>query len=85
MSLSIKKVDIEIWKIADSEVIKMRKWKNPVKKDEKRTNEDGSTEGKVEAAEGSTDARRKVEIGCTEVPDGEEVPAILYYEKYWRL
>ena len=36
-----------------------------------------STEGKVEAAAGSTDARRKDDNGCTEVRNREEVPTLM--------
>ena len=48
----------------------------------KRTNVGASTEGKVEAAEGSTEERRKDDNGCTEVPNREEVPALISDEKY---
>ena len=41
-----------------------------------------STEGKVDAAEGSTEARRKDENGCTEVRNKEEVPTVMQDEKY---
>ena len=36
-----------------------------------------STEAKVEAAEGSTEARRKDDNGCTEVRNIEEVPVLM--------
>ena len=49
-----------------------------------RTNVGGWNEGKVEAVEGNTEARRKDENGFTEVRNREEVPAIIYHEKYWR-
>ena len=50
----------------------------------KRTNVGGCTEGKVEAVECSTEARRKDENGCTEVRNTEEVPAFNWDEKYRR-
>ena len=43
----------------------------------KPTNEGASTECKVEAAEGSTEAGRKDDNGCTEVRNREEVTALL--------
>ena len=36
-----------------------------------------STEGKVEAAEGSTEAGRKDDNGCTEVRNRDEVKALM--------
>ena len=50
----------------------------------KRTNVSASTEGKVEAAKGITEARRKDENACTEVRNREEVPELMTakYEKY---
>ena len=48
----------------------------------KRTNVGASTKGKVEAEEGSTEARTKDDNGCTEVRQREEVPALIEYEKY---
>ena len=48
----------------------------------KRTNVGASKEGKDEAAEGSTEARRKDENGCTEVRNSEEVPALIREDKY---
>ena len=72
-----KKGGREIWKIADSEVWKIPKWLNPEKKVRKRTNVGASAESKVEAAEGSTEARRKDDSGCTEVRNKEEVPALM--------
>ena len=77
MSLWRKKGDSEVWKIGDSEVWKIQKWQNPVEKGEKKTNVGGWTEGKVEAAQGRAEARRKDENGCTEVRNTEEVPAFL--------
>ena len=50
----------------------------------KRTNLGGWNEGKDEAVEGSTEARRKDENGCTEVRNSEEVPAFNKDEKYSR-
>ena len=47
----------------------------------KRTNVGASTEGEVEAAEGNTEARRKDDNCCTEVRNGEEVPALMEDEK----
>ena len=43
----------------------------------KRTNVVGSTEGKFEVAEGSSEARRKDDNGCTNVRYREEVPALI--------
>ena len=43
----------------------------------KRANVGASTEGEVEAAEGSTEARRKDDNGCTEVRNREEVPVLM--------
>ena len=43
----------------------------------KRTNVGPSTEGKVEAAEGSTEAHGKDDNGCSEVRNREEVPALM--------
>ena len=43
----------------------------------KRANVGASTEGKVEAAEGSSEAHRKDDNGCTEVRNREEVPALI--------
>ena len=43
----------------------------------KRTNVGASTEGKVEAAEASSETRRKDDNGCTEVRNREEVPALM--------
>ena len=43
----------------------------------KRTKEGASTEGKVEAADGSTEAGRKDDNGCTEVRNREEVTALM--------
>ena len=43
----------------------------------KRANVGPSTEGKVEAAEGSTEKRRKDDNGCTEVRNREEVSALM--------
>ena len=40
--------------------------------------------GKVEAVEGSTETPRKDENGCTEMRNGEDVPAFIYYAKYRR-
>ena len=48
----------------------------------KRTNVGGRTEGKVAAAGGSKEARRKDENGCTEVRNTEDVPAFMKDEKY---
>ena len=48
----------------------------------KRTNVRASTEGKVEAAEGSTEARKKDDNGCTELRNREEVPAFTQDKKY---
>ena len=42
----------------------------------KRTNLGGLAEGKVEAEEGSTEPRRKVDNRCTEVRN-REVPAFM--------
>ena len=42
-----------------------------------RMNVGASTEGKVEAAQGSTEARRKDDIGCTELRNSEKVPALM--------
>ena len=50
----------------------------------KQTNVGGSTEGKVEVAEGSTEEGRKDDNGCTEVRNREEVKALMQDEKYWR-
>ena len=47
----------------------------------KRTNIAASTEGEVEAAEGSPEARRKDVNGCTEVRYREEVPEFTYGKK----
>ena len=47
-----------------------------------RTNLGASTEGKVEVAEGNTEARRKDDNGCTEVRNSEEVPALIKEDKY---
>ena len=49
--------------------------KTKYRKVRKRTNVGGWTEGKVEAVEGRTEARRKDENGCTEVRNIEEVLA----------
>ena len=43
----------------------------------KRTNVGASTEGKVEAANDITEARRKDENACTEVRNREEVPELM--------
>ena len=43
----------------------------------KRTNVGGLNEGKVEAVEGTTEALRKDENGCTEVRKGEEIPPFI--------
>ena len=51
--------------------------KTQKKKVRKPTNIAASTEGEVEAAEGSTEARRKKQNGCTEVRNREEVPALM--------
>ena len=67
-----KKGDSEIWKFPDSDVWKIRKWQNTVKKVRKRTNVAASTEGEVEAEEGSTEARRK-DKGWTEVRNTEVI------------
>ena len=48
----------------------------------KPTTEGASTEGKVEAAQGSTEARRKHDNGCTELRSREEVTALMKDEKY---
>ena len=48
----------------------------------KRTNVGGLNEGKVEAVEGSTEARRKDENGSTEVRHREEVPSFMFDENY---
>ena len=42
-----------------------------------RMNVGASTEGKVDEAEDSTEARRKDDNGCTEVRNIEEVPALM--------
>ena len=47
-----------------------------------RTNVGASTEGKVEAEEGTTEALTKNDNGCTEVREREEVPALMQDEKY---
>ena len=52
------------------------------RKTSQRTNVVASTESKVKAAEGSTEARRKDDIGCTEEWDNEKVPALMQEEKY---
>ena len=76
MDLWRKKRESEVWKIADSEVRKVRKWQIPVKKGQK-ANERSCTEGEVEAAEGNTEARRKEDNGCSEVRNREEVPELM--------
>ena len=43
----------------------------------KQANVGASTEGKVKASEGSTEANRKDGNGCTEVRQREEVPALM--------
>ena len=43
----------------------------------KQANVGASTDGKVEAAQGSNEARRKHDNGCKEVRDREEVPALM--------
>ena len=43
----------------------------------KRTNVVASTEGKVEAAQGSTEARKKDDYGCTKERNSEEDPALM--------
>ena len=48
----------------------------------KRTNVGASKGGKVETAEGITEARRKDDNGCTEVCNSEEVPALIKEDKY---
>ena len=47
-----------------------------------RTNVVASTEGKFEAAEGSTEARRKDDNGGMDVRNSEEGPALMKDEKY---
>ena len=56
--------------------------KTQQRKVRKRTNVGASKGGKVETAEGSTDARTKDDNGCTEVRNREEVPALMQDEKY---
>ena len=48
----------------------------------KQTNLGGLAEDKVEAAGGSTEARRKDDNGCTELRKREEVPALMKDEMY---
>ena len=55
--------------------VKNTKVTKPRKKVRERTNVGASAESKVEAAEGSTETRRKDDNGCTEVRNREEVPA----------
>ena len=51
--------------------------KTQSRKVRKQTNVGASIEGKNVAAEGSTEARRKDDIGCTEERDNEKVPALM--------
>ena len=57
--------------------VKNPKVAKPRKKVRERTNVGASAESKVEAAEGSTEERRKDNNGCIEVRNREEVPALL--------
>ena len=73
-----KKGDSKAWKIGDSEVWKIQKWqKTQYIKVRKRANVGGWPEDNVEAAGGSTEARRKDENGCTEVRNRKEVHAFM--------
>ena len=56
--------------------------KTQYRKVRKPTNIGASKGGQVEVAEGSTEACRKDDNGCTEVRNREEVPALMYDEKY---
>ena len=51
--------------------------KTQYRKVRKRTNVGGWTEGKIEAVEGRTEARRKNEKGFTEVHNLEQVSAFI--------
>ena len=74
-----KKGERKVWKLADSEVWKTRKWQNPVKKGEK------ADERRWLNRRQRTETRRKDENGCTEVRNREEVPAFMKDKKYWRI
>ena len=69
--------DSEVWKEDESEVLKIQKWQKPVDKVRKQTNVGGWSEGKVAAAGGSTEARRKKEKGSAEMRNREEVPSFM--------
>ena len=63
--------------------VKYESDKTQKRKVRKPTNVGGWTEGKFEAVEGTNEARRKDENGCTEMRN-KEVLAFIYGEKYWR-
>ena len=56
---------------------KMQKGLKPEEEGEKADEPRWLNRGKVAAAGGSTEARRKVEYSCTEVRNREEVPAFM--------
>ena len=72
-----KKVTAKYDKERTAKWEKYERDKSKYKKVRKRTNVGASTEGKVEAAEGSTKAHRKDDNGLTEVRNSEEVPALM--------
>ena len=81
MSLRRKTVRAKYEKQVTTKCENYERDKTQQRKVRKRTNVGGLTEGKVEAVEGSTEARRKDENGCTEMRNIEEVPAFIQDEK----